>query len=61
MGKRLRYYAMSWWNDLLNRERVELTAIYYYPRTPESLTGREIELIYQVDQSITLRLAETLF
>lgn len=40
-----RMRAMEWWNNLDGSERVSLAG-YYIGRVPSSLTGREIERIW---------------
>ena len=41
-----RKLAMKWWDNLSIDERVAVLAKYHINRLPKTLTGREIELIY---------------
>lgn len=48
-----RQQAMNWWNTQLS-ERLKdvLTDDYFFMRTPQSLTGREIEQIWTKELKI---------
>jgi hypothetical protein len=51
----VRVNAMKWWNAMTNEEkwykivRHKTLVVGYPERTPDSLTGREIENIYKVE------------
>ena len=46
--------AMKWWNSLGEVDQKDLTLVCFYGRTPNSLTGREIESIYRSIQQINI-------
>jgi hypothetical protein len=45
----LRKVAMKWWNSLDVRTKWEYTEKHYGQRIPDSLTGREIQFIFQCE------------
>jgi len=57
LAERAREYAMSWWNERLDEsEKHELIAKYSSSlfskhRTPDSLTGREIEFLNRKEET----------
>lgn len=42
-----RVKAMKWWEELSFNKKLQLTTDFsYFDRHPDSLTGREIEILY---------------
>jgi len=39
--------AIAWWNEKTAHDKVQLTDKYFYGRIVASLTGREIQLVWQ--------------
>lgn len=49
--KATRVEAMKWWNTLSTSQRVSWSTYYYYKRDHTSLTGFEIQAIYEKNKA----------